>query len=85
MHTVLVNHLGLSLPRKSGVRLTDHLHMTIVVDWDVKQQNKLKYLFSDSYICTTSQENLSSGFATRQNSNLPAQLQKLARVLKLWI
>ena len=38
---VQVNRLCLSLPRKSVVRLTDHLNMTIVVDWDVKPQNKL--------------------------------------------
>ena len=31
--------LSLSLPRKSVVRLTVHLHMTIAVDWDVKQQS----------------------------------------------
>ena len=37
---VLVNCIGLSLPRKSVVRLTDHLDMTIVVDRDVKQTNK---------------------------------------------
>ena len=36
----LVNPLGLSLPRKSVDRLTDHLDMTIVVDWDVKHSNK---------------------------------------------
>ena len=29
-----------SLPGKSVVRLTDRPIMTIVVDWDVKQQNK---------------------------------------------
>ena len=40
VHQVLVNCLGLSLPRKSVVRLTDHLVMTIVVDWDVKPLNK---------------------------------------------
>ena len=28
------------MPRKSVVRLTDHLDMTVVVEWDVKQQNK---------------------------------------------
>ena len=28
------------MPRKSVVRLTDRLDMTIIVDWDVKQQNK---------------------------------------------
>ena len=39
MHLVLVNGLG-SLPRNSVVRLTDRLDMTIVVDWDVKPQNK---------------------------------------------
>ena len=38
---LLVSRLGLSLPWKSVVRLTDHLNMTIVVDWDVKPQNKL--------------------------------------------
>ena len=32
----LVNCLGLSLPRKSVVRLTDRLVMTIAVKWDVK-------------------------------------------------
>ena len=37
---VLVNRIGLSLTRKSVVRLTDHLDMTIVVDRDVKQTNK---------------------------------------------
>ena len=37
------------------------------------------------YILATSRENLSLGFATRYDSNWPAQLQKLARVLKLWI
>ena len=40
VHQVLVNYLDLSLPRKSVVRLTDRLDMTIVVDWDVKPQNK---------------------------------------------
>ena len=34
VHEVLVNRLGLSLPRKSVVRITDRLDMTIVVDWD---------------------------------------------------
>ena len=32
--------LSLSLPRKSEVRLTDCLDMTIAVDWDVKPQTK---------------------------------------------
>ena len=41
VHLVLVNRLGLSLPRKSVVRLTDHPDMTIVVDWDIKPQIKL--------------------------------------------
>ena len=38
MHEVLVNRLGgLSLPRKSVVRLTDRPDMTIdVLPWDVK-------------------------------------------------
>ena len=29
LHTVLVSHLGLSLPRKSVVRLTDHPYMIL--------------------------------------------------------
>ena len=40
MHEVLVNRLGgLSLPRKSVVRLTDRPDMTLDVYRDVKQQN----------------------------------------------
>ena len=39
VHLVLVNRLR-SLPRNSMFRLTDHLHMTIEVDWDVKSQIK---------------------------------------------
>ena len=37
---VLVNHLGLSLPRKIVVSLTESVDRTVVVDWDVKPQNK---------------------------------------------
>ena len=37
VHLVQVNRSGLSLPRKSVVRLTGRLNMTIV-DWDVKPQ-----------------------------------------------
>ena len=40
MVATLVTTLGLSLPRKSVVRVTDRLEMTIVVDWAVKPQNK---------------------------------------------
>ena len=42
MHEVLVNRLGgLSLPRKSVVRLTDHRDMTLkLFTMDVKQQHK---------------------------------------------
>ena len=39
VHLVLVNRLG-SLSRNSVIRLTDHLHMTIAVGWDVKPQIK---------------------------------------------
>ena len=54
MHEVLVNHLGgLSLPRKSVVRLTDRPDMTLDVYVDVKQQSNkattncmLKFTFS---------------------------------------
>ena len=44
VHLILVNCLGI-LPRNSVVRLTDHLVMTIVDDWDVKPQIKPKKLF----------------------------------------
>ena len=39
VHLVLAKCLG-SISRKSIVRLTDRLDMTIVVDWDVKPQIK---------------------------------------------
>ena len=49
------NSLSLILPRKSVVRLTDHLVMTIVVDcydWDVKQHsnktNKFLFIFCNA-------------------------------------
>ena len=38
-YLVLVNHLGLRLPRRSVVRLTDRLDMTIIVNWYVKPQH----------------------------------------------
>ena len=37
------------------------------------------------WVWALSWENLSSGFATRYDSNRTAQLQRLARVLKFWI
>ena len=41
MHEILVNRLGgLSLPRKSVVRLTDRLDMTIDVYREHKQQKR---------------------------------------------
>ena len=78
VHLVLVKHLG-SLPRNSVVRLTDRLNMTIVVDWDVKPQIKQTKEISSAQKKLTS---LSSQFATRQDSNRPAQPQRLAIVLK---
>ena len=36
----LVNCIGLSLPRKSVVRLTDHLDLTIVVDCAFSNKNR---------------------------------------------
>ena len=41
LHLVVVKRLGLSLSRISVIRLTDLIGMTIVVERDVKQQNKL--------------------------------------------
>ena len=44
VHKVLVNHLGgLSLPRKSVVRLTDHPNMILVFTMDVKQHMTALY------------------------------------------
>ena len=44
MHEVLVNRLGgLSLPRKSVVRLSDRPDMTLDVTVDVKQQYNVAY------------------------------------------
>ena len=54
MHEVLVNRLGgLSLPRKSVVRLTDHPDMTLDVYRDVKQQYN-----NNNYILQYSQSHL---------------------------
>ena len=47
-----------------------------------KQRQHVPNLKYDSSIWATSRENLSSGFPTREDSNRPAQLQRLARVLK---
>ena len=44
MHYVLVNRLGLSLPMKTVVLLTDRHDMTISVDFDVKLQNNKQQL-----------------------------------------
>ena len=41
VHRVLVKLLILSLPRKSVVRLNDHLDMTIAVDLDIKDYQSL--------------------------------------------
>ena len=52
MHEVLVNRLGgLSLPRKSVVRLTDRPDMTLEFTVDVKQQynnNNKEILFGEN-------------------------------------
>ena len=40
---MLVDRLGLNLSRKSVVRSTDRLDMTIIVDRDVEQQNQQTY------------------------------------------
>ena len=53
-----MNHVGISLPRKSLVRLTDHLDtdrldMTIVLDWDIEQHsNKSTNMVSLHYVYT---------------------------------
>ena len=68
MHEVLVNRLGgLSLPRKSVVRLTDRPDMTLDVYRDVKQQcnnnNPMLRFFtvhrtSQKYQCTWPRDKL---------------------------
>ena len=45
MHKVLVNRLVKLAKEKSVIRLTDHLAVTIAVDWHVKHQNKQGYIF----------------------------------------
>ena len=40
VHKVLVNRLVKLVQEKSVVRLTDHPHMAIAVDWDFKHQTK---------------------------------------------
>ena len=42
VHEILVNYLVKLAQEKSVVRLTDHPNMTIAVDWDIKNQTKLK-------------------------------------------
>ena len=58
VHYVLVNRLDLSLSRKSVVRLTDHLDMTIFVDWDVKPQIIQRIASATYLIWASSWENL---------------------------
>ena len=41
MHKVLVNHLVKLAQEKSVVRQTYRPHMTVAVDWDIKNQTKL--------------------------------------------
>ena len=41
--------------------------------------------FSRYHDCASSNENLSSGFRTRSDTNQTAQPQKIARVLKFWL
>ena len=59
MHEVLVNRLGgLSLPRKSVVRLTDRPDMTLDVyrgRKTTKQQQQQQYIFSGIVICIIEQ------------------------------
>ena len=58
MHEVLVNRLGgLSLPKKSVVRLTDCPDMTLDVSVDVKQQCNVKVKFSYIGFCMGKSEN----------------------------
>ena len=52
VHLVLVNCLG-SLPKNSGVRLTDLLNMTIVVHWEVKPQIKQSFSYEFHLSCST--------------------------------
>ena len=56
MCTNYVNHLGLSCPGKV-YRLTDSIDVTIVVDWDVKPQNKQKFICSIMHLASYSFNN----------------------------
>ena len=77
MHEVLVNRLGgLSLPRKSVVRLTDRPEMTVEFNVDVKQQynNNNKYFM---HILSPVTDNCPSSTSGRRNkSMLPDRVSK---------
>ena len=68
MHKVLVNHLGgLSLPRKSVVRLTDHPDMTLdvyrgcITTKQQKQQTFVSQLFRKDRIFSAERKEVGGG------------------------
>ena len=80
VHQVLVNHSGLSLPRKSVVRLTDHLDMTIVVDWDVKttKQTKRSFEYISNLLLLTFAYIVLAGVVTKSKCVLAISIHILA-------
>ena len=80
---VLVNRLDLSLSRKSVVYLTDHLDITIVVDWGVKPQNKQKNFIIHNR--APSSEFVSSSIPSWQILTVHAQQFRGARDLAFYL
>ena len=62
MHEVLVNRLGgLSLPRKSVVRLTDRPDMTLAEKYHLKCMPCLPFSFSDEQFDQNGEKSLGLG------------------------
>ena len=87
--TSKISRLGLaSVAEQAGLSLGGRLPKTgflvswLIYIWTMTWENLSSEICDQVKIWATSRENLSSGFATRSDSNQPAQLQRLARVLK---
>ena len=65
--------------------MTDN-YFNFILSQEIQSDRKMyKLIFLEKFNRASSRENLSSGFATRVDSNRPAQPQKLGRGLKFRI
>ena len=84
-------HKILALLTAFITRWTSKTQILILKMWNIKLQTRNRHLQSFSkklwwkITWSSSRENLSSGFATRVDSDQPGQPQKLGTGLKLWI